>query len=198
MATSKTSKSIGIIAEDVSDVDVVSVLLEKYSPKNTFSIRRFVGNGCGKLKNKCRTWAQALIQGGCQHVFLFHDLDRNAERDLRDLLAAKLPSKEFPTTLVVIPIEELEAWLLSDENALKGAFNLKATPKRYKNCEEVKSPKEELQRLLWNSDRKRYLNTVHNKRIAEKVSLANLRRCPSYRAFDQYVQTKVFVTKMVA
>jgi hypothetical protein len=194
MATSKVSKSIGVIAEDRSDVDVVSALFEKYVPKSNFTVRHFVGNGCGKLKNKCRTWTETLFQLGCEHVFLFHDLDRQIEAELRKLLEERIPKLEFPTALIVIPIEEMEAWLLSDIEAIKAVFAMKAKLKRYKNCEAVNSPKEEIGRLAWNTNKKRYLNTVHNKRIAEKVSLDNLRRCPSYLPFDAYLKKNVFAT----
>ena len=193
MATLKASKSIGVIAEDISDVEVVSLLLEKYVSKNQFAIRRFVGNGCGKLRNKCKTWAETLVKSGCEHVLVFHDLDRQIEAELRATLEKKLPKEKFPTTLIVIPVEEMEAWLLSDEDALRSVFSLKATPKPYPNCELIQSPKEEIGRLIWTSARKRYLNTVHNQRIAEKASLAKLRRCASFLPFDQYITTNVFV-----
>lgn len=193
MATLKASKSIGVIAEDISDVEVVSLLLEKYVSKNQFAIRRFVGNGCGKLRNKCKTWAETLVRSGCEHVLVFHDLDRRNEAELRATLEKKLPKEKFPTTLIVVPIEEMEAWLLSDEDALRSVFSLKTTPKPYPNCELIQSPKEEIGRLVWTAARKRYLNTVHNQRIAEKTSLANLRRCASFLPFDQYITTNVFV-----
>ena len=193
MAILKTSKSIGIIAEDVSDVEVVSVLLEKYVAKNQFAIRRFVGNGCGKLRNKCKTWAETLVRAGCEHVLVFHDLDTQNEAELRTALEKRLPHEKFPTTLIVIPIEELEAWLLSDADALRSVFSLKSTPKPYLNCELVHSPKEEIGRLVWTAAKKRYLNTVHNQRIAERTSLVNLRKCASFRTFDQYITSRVFV-----
>lgn len=109
MATLKASKAIGVIAEDISDVEVVSLLLEKYVSKNQFAIRRFVGNGCGKLRNKCKTWAETLVKSGCEHVLVFHDLDRQIEAELRATLEKKLPKEKFPTALIVISIEEMEA-----------------------------------------------------------------------------------------
>lgn len=192
MATLKPSKGIGVIAEDLSDVQVVEALLTKYSDRNRFFIKKFVGNGCGKLKNKCRAWAATLLASGCHHVFLLHDLDRKKEAELRAILEDKLPCSAFPTSVIVIPVEELEAWLLSDEAAIKAVFSLKTAPKRYPNTEKVKSPKEELGRIVWSLGRKRYLNTVHNRRIAEKVTLDNLRRCRSFMILDDYIQREVF------
>ena len=75
------SKKIGVIAEDSSDVEVICEILEKYMDSSSFSVRKFVGNGCGKLRNKCDAWARLLIKMGCDHLLLFHDLDRNKEAD---------------------------------------------------------------------------------------------------------------------
>lgn len=188
------SKGIGIIAEDSSDVDVVTSILEKYSPRNKFYVKRFVGNGCGKLRNKCSIWIETLFKSGCEIVFVFHDLDRNNVSTLRAALLEKIPANKIPKSLIVIPVEELEAWLLSDQDAIQRVFSLKAKPKRYKNCESVKSPKEELEKLIWTISKKRYLNTVHNERIAQQTSLENLRRCQSFLPFDAFLKTEVFVS----
>ena len=114
MVTSRMSKIIGIIAEDLSDVDVITNLLGKYVERNKFAVKKFVGNGCGKLRNKCGIWATTLFEAGCHHVLIFHDLDRNDEASLRKLLLGKVPKEHSPDSLVVIPTEELEAWLLAD------------------------------------------------------------------------------------
>lgn len=192
MATLSMSKVIGVIAEDKSDVEVVEALLSKYVSKNKFSIKRFVGDGCGKLKNKCDSWTKMLFASGCHHVFVFHDRDRETEFELRKLLDKKLPKELFPRSLIVIPIEELEAWLLSDPVALKEVFNLPKVPKAIADCEAVPSPKEFLERLIWSIGKKRYVNTMHNRKIAERVSLESLVKCSSYIPFDKYVRDEVF------
>ena len=186
------SKKIGLIAEDQSDIDVIINLLAKYVARNEFTTKKFIGNGCGKLKNKCDTWAKQLFDSGCSHVIVFHDLDRNDEATLRETLQKKIPQAIFPNSLIVIPIEELEAWLLSDVSAIKSVFSLKKAPKKFNSCESVKSPKESLEKIIWTLGKKRYLNTVHNQKIAEKTSLIHLRRCASFVLFDTYVRERVF------
>lgn len=192
MVTLKMSKLIGIIAEDLSDVDVVTNFLEKYVDRSKFAVRKFVGNGCGKLRNKCDSWVTTLFESGCHHVLIFHDLDRNDKASLRTLLLKKVPKKQFPNSLIVIPVEELEAWLLSDEAAVREVFGLKKAPPRIEDCESIKSPKEHLAKLVWSLGRKRYLNTAHNKKISAKISVENLRRCPSYRPLDEYIRSTIF------
>jgi Domain of unknown function (DUF4276) len=156
------TRKFGIIAEDESDVDVIVEILCKYFPRNAFSVRKFIGRGCGKIKNKCDSWTRSLFESGCDHVFIFHDLDRNVESNLRNLLEKKVSPSAFPRSLVVIPIEELEAWLLSDASAIKKALSLQKTPKKISNCELINSPKEFLGDLIWKIERKRYINTIHN------------------------------------
>ena len=186
------SKIIGIIAEDTSDVDVITNLIAKYVDRNRFAVRKFVGNGCSKLRNKCGSWATMLFEGGCHHVLVFHDLDRNDEAWIRSHLLERVPKNVFPNSLIVVPIEEIEAWLLSDESAVREVFGLKKTPPRISNCEAITSPKEHLERLVWSIGRKRYLNTTHNNKISMKVSIANLRRCSSYRPLDNYIVSSIF------
>ena len=184
-------KKIGLIAEDDSDIEVIIEILKKYLLNNDFSTRKFVGNGCGKLRTKCGSWAENLFKSGCDYVFIFHDLDRNHEKELRGKIEAKVCPIKNPNSLVVIPKEELEAWLLSDSTALKNAFKLDKEPKPIANCENIQSPKEHLRDLIYKLNKKRYLNTVHNKKIASEISLDNLRRCRSYASFDSFLIQRV-------
>jgi hypothetical protein len=82
----------------------------------------------------------------------------------------------------VIPVEELEAWLLTDPKALKVTFNLKKLPKCPSNPETIRYPKEYLRDLILKTSAKskQYVNTIHNPRIAERVSLASLRKCAAF------------------
>jgi hypothetical protein len=188
----RETQRIGVIAEDKSDVEVITVILEKYAAKNTFEVKKFVGNGCGRLRNKCRTWTETLLKAGCTHVLIFHDLDRNEETKLLKTLLNKVPSKEFPNALIVIPIEEMEAWLLADEAAITKTFALKHPLKKIPSPETVGSPKEEIGRIVWSGAKKRYLNTVHNVKIASTAKRDNLLRCTSYVKLDDYLVMKVF------
>jgi hypothetical protein len=184
----KLSKKIGIIAEDISDIEVVSEILAKYLNENDFTVKKFVGHGCGKLRNKCASWAKLLTKQGCSHILLFHDLDRHCETVLRNELEYKIRLQSVCDSIVVIPNEEMEAWLLSDPQAIKSVFSLKSKPKYIPDCEAIISPKEYLQKVVWALGRKKYLNTVHNKRIANLTSLNNLKRCRSFKVLDEYLQ----------
>lgn len=186
------SKVIGIIAEDNSDIAVIENILTKYVPRNSFSIKRFVGNGCGKLRKNCRSWTETLFRMGCAHVVILHDLDRNDLNSLRRFLESKVDPATFPNSVIVIPIEELEAWLLTDELAIQQVFNLSKPFKRIANTETISSPKEHLRNLIWTKAKRKYLNTVHNQKIAAAISLVNIKRCKSFLPFDNYVRRSIF------
>jgi hypothetical protein len=185
------SKKIGVIAEDNSDIQVIDEIFKKYLNHNEFKIKKFVGNGCGKLRNKCDSWTSTLFKSGCEYVFIFHDLDRNCAIELRKNLEQRVCPKKNENSLIVIPTEELEAWLLSDSKAIKSVFNLKKAPKKIANCEAIGSPKEHIRDLVYKLGKKRYLNTVHNKKIAEETSLTNFKRCKSFKPFHKFIEEKI-------
>jgi hypothetical protein len=183
----KLSKKIGVIAEDNSDIEVINEIISKYLPQEEYKIKKFVGNGCGKLRNKCDSWTNNLFKSGCEYVFIFHDLDRYKEKELRRTLENKVCPKVNPKSLIVIPKEELEAWLLSDAKALKKVFGLEKEPKKISNCEVIESPKEHIRDLMYKLGKKRYLNTVHNKKIAKETCLSNFQRCKSFKPFGDFI-----------
>lgn len=185
------SKKIGLIAEDDSDIKVINEILKKYLKEDSFKIKKFIGNGCGKLNQKCAAWTKNLISQGCNYVIIFHDLDRNKENTLRKSLETKVCPKSYPNSLVVIPKEELEAWLLSDSLAIKKALNLSKCPPQIHNSEEVKSPKEELVKIVYKVDKKRYLNTIHNEKVAVHLSLENLKKCKSFMPLNDFILEKI-------
>lgn len=180
---------IGVIAEDSSDVEVIKEFLAKYMQTHLFQVKPFVGKGCGKLRAKCSAWVDNLSKAGCQHIFIFHDLDRNKEVELRKQIADRLKACTFPNIAVIIPTEELEAWLLSDMAAIKSVFKVTGNLTIKAHCEQISSPKEYLGKLIRQTSQKPYLNTVHNQKIASKTSIASLMTCESYKPFNEYVTT---------
>ncbi len=185
------TNQFGVIAEDNSDIDVAKEIINKYFNENTFIIKKYVGKGSGKLKQKCAAWVINLRKRGCNHIFLFHDLDNNDLSTLRKNLEAKINVKSNPNSLVIIPVKEMEAWLLTDTNAIKNVFNLEKKPKSISNSEIIDSPKEYLRDLVWRIGKKRYLNTVHNSKIASLISIDSFKHCQSYLDFDHYINTKI-------
>lgn len=171
---------IGIIAEDDSDVAVLRELtLSLLKPKNV-GFKRFVGDGCGKLRRKCAAWARILVQQGCRCIVLLHDLDVYDEKELRAMLEEAILTAEAKAKVVLIPKREIEAWLLYDGTAIARAFKAAQPPHLPGNPETIADPKKHLRDLIWKKYRKEYLNTVHNAQIARYINTAMLHRSASF------------------
>lgn len=178
---------IGVIAEDKSDVDVIEEIIAKKRPRNRFKVRKFVGHSCGKVRTKCREWAKNLQMQKCTLLIVVHDLDENNINDLRTQLEAILQPSPIADHIIVIPIREIEAWLLADHSAINKTFGLKL--KRIANPESIRRPKERLRDLVYlrSNKRKVYANTIHNKRIAANASVREFARCSSFVPLNQFL-----------
>lgn len=186
------SSLYGFIGEDNSDVDAFEVILSKYIPKEKFRLKRFVGKGHGKISAKVKAWTEILLNEGCKAVFIVQDLDEYKFKDLKKSLEEKIKSLNTKNNiLVIIPIKELEAWLLTDPKVLQDVFNFLSLPKLPSNPEQCKDPKKEIAdivRKYRQNHRIIYTNTSHNKEILEKLSLISLRKCSSFEQLHRYLE----------
>ena len=182
---------IGVIAEDNSDIEVVNQLAQKIAGKRSFAIRSFVGHGCGKIRGKCQQWASVLRARRCTSIILLHDLDERNLRELSEQLREAFRPCPIQNNIIIIPVREIEAWLLSDEIAIRKAMNLKDRVSRVPNPEALTDPKRKLEEIIYLRSRKtkRYINTVHNGRIAAAMSLERARRCASFRPLEEFLNT---------
>jgi Domain of unknown function (DUF4276) len=171
---------MGIIAEDDSDVAVVREVTSKLLRPHKVGFRRFVGDGCGKLRRKCEAWARILVQQGCSWIVVVHDLDMYHEQELRAELDVAVAPARARASVVLIPKREIEAWLLYDAEAIAKAFHEHQPPRVPGNPELLRDPKKHLGDLIWTKYRKDYLNTLHNALIAKYIDVALLRRSQSF------------------
>jgi hypothetical protein len=184
------SIAIGIIAEDKSDVSVMRELTAKVLPKNQFSVKQFYGSGSARIRAKCRKFADQLVRRGCTRVVVVHDLDASKEEALRKELEDGLTSMDGCTTLVLIPERTIEAWLLSDADAIKRVFTLKKLPKVPHQPESLMNPKEWLGNLVWKLEKKKYVNTIHNEKIAAAISIQKVTRRKSFALYPAYLNNR--------
>lgn len=183
-------KGIGIIVEDNSDFLAIKELIKRISKKDNLTFKKFVGNGCGRIKSKCLAWSENLHRRGCNMLLLIHDLDRKTLNDLNSELKKELDDSPITNKLICIPVEELEAWLLSDPKTLKDIFKLKRLPKIGNKPELISSPKEKLGEFIYAcSDKKvRFLHTKHNQVIASKIPIELIdKKCPSFKPFNKFI-----------
>jgi len=182
---------VGIIAEDDSDVDVVRAIIGLHV--KGIGIDKAVGKGCGKIQGKCRAWATDLKARGCNRLILLHDLDDKVLAALKTALTQALGNSPIQSHVIVVPVREIEAWLLADHNAIKTGLKLKNNIKMVSNPESINRPKEHLRDLIFKASEKklRYLNRTHNKKIAAACSLASLRRCQSFIPLDNFIANHI-------
>ena len=193
MAGLSKAVKIGVIVEAQNDIDVLYELTCKIIRENRFSFLRFVGHGGGAIRKKCASWGKNLLERGCSHLVVVHDLDKNDEKLLRKELEDKIKELRYGHAVVLIPIEEMEAWLLCDARALKTVFSMRRTPSVPRWPEKTAHPKEFLASLVWSNSKKRYLNTIHNRSIARALMLPTLKRCPSFLLYPRFLRS-VFAT----
>lgn len=180
---------IGVIAEDVSDVEVLYELTCKLIRENSFSFKKFVGHGSGVLRRKCTAWAENLFVKGCTHIVVLHDLDDNDENELRLELVGYVKNVGYVGYIILIPVREIEVWLLVDAKALKNVFNMPRIPKLPGKPEAVISPKEKLRDIVWKAAKKHYVNTIHNKKIATASRLSKVKCCRSFRPYPKFIES---------
>lgn len=179
---------IGVIAEGSNDIDVLYEFTCKLMAENSFCFRKFVGHGCGKLRGKCGAWARNLIRRGCTHLVVMHDLDGGDEHKLRQDLDKAIESLPFAGSLVLLPVHEVEAWLLCDALALKRVFNMKKEPKVPTEPEGIREPKEYLRALIRKACGKYYVNTIHNAKIAAEMRITSLEACGSFTPYPRFLK----------
>lgn len=182
---------IGVIAEEHNDVDVLYEFTCKLTSESNFSFSKFVSHGCGKLRRKCRAWSHNLLRRGCSHLVVIHDLDNNDEDSLRNELEDSISGVAFTGHIILIPVYEIEAWLLSDPLALKQTFGMNKVPDVPKHPEAVLEPKEYLRDIVWKYCKKHYINTIHNKRIARLTKIEKLSTCHSFAPYPEFLDCNV-------
>jgi hypothetical protein len=177
--------SIGIIAEEESDFNSIKVLVGRIVSNGSLKFNGFHPGGCSKIKRKAGEYANILATKGCNMLIFVHDLDRNDLKKLKKEIEEKLKGNPIENCLICIPIEEIEAWFLSDQEGIKKIFKLEKFQKIKGLPEEIISPKESLEKCIrWSSNKKIYLTTSHNEILASKLSIEKMKqKCPSFKDF---------------
>lgn len=184
-------KVIGIIAEDNSDFESFKILIKRITQNENLSFKKAIGNGCGRIKRKADSYCKDLKNRGCNMIILVNDLDRNNYLELHKDLSKKMVFHPENCAFLCIPIEEIEAWFLSDPEGLKSAMNLKKKPNIKRLPEQVESPKEYLGEIvsIYSNNERLYLNTKHNPIISAKISIDLMKnKCPSFKGLHDFLK----------
>jgi hypothetical protein len=192
---------IGMIFEcgpEGADLKVCTHLVARISPgvvvvPATLTNKKMMIADCGMMA------AGLLHTDGCVHVLIVWDLfppwrdQKPCRHEDRQNIFASLDAAGVPreqVSLVCIS-EELEAWLLADEEALRAFLSTKTHQAKYipqiKKPERVRNPKERLHRIFRANKRGQYNELEHALGIArEWPNLDRLRRrCETFQRFEQ-------------
>lgn len=187
MTLAKTRK-IGVIAEDKSDFETVRAIIERIPSQSQITLKKAFGKGCTRIYSKGKRMVADLKQKNCDGLIVIHDLDDNAYEKLMNTILRVICPCPIDDHIVIIPIKAIEAWLLTDMNAIQEVFNYtQSRIKEISNTETIDKPKVHLQELVRIRIRKRYLNTVHNSKIASRLDLNKALKCQSFIPLFNYI-----------
>lgn len=172
-----------LIGEDKSDADTIKVLIKRLANNERMTIKTKGYSGCGEMLRKGARDLKLFESLGCTHFVVSYDADNHDPQARKDEVIQKVvkPSGINNHVCVVIPVQELEAWLLADIEAASAIFK-GWQPKPVKNPELISEPKEYLEKLSRQSNKKpRYVHAIHNEKMAWKVDLDKVQqKCKSF------------------
>ncbi len=146
--------------------------------------------GCGELCRKAWSRIQNFADQGATHFIFCHDSDGNDPLEIQGKVEAAIKKKmvlNYPHCIVV-PVQEIEAWVIADEEAIRRVIptlSVKAVPRP----QSIPSPKEWLKKESQRGRSKPlYVPTIHNSKVMEQIDLKKLEmKCPAFRPLKQFV-----------
>ncbi|AGW89714.1 hypothetical protein N234_06702 [Ralstonia pickettii DTP0602] len=184
----------GVIGEDKSDVEVLRHIIERLSPAGKKVVVRTKGyNGCAEMLRKGAKQLMAFEREQCHRFVVCYDSDREdpAQRLKRLISDVIKPAAISGPLCALVPIQEIEAWILADLPAVTNIIQSWVPTEKYPSPENVKDPKEELVKLSRNVVRRpRYSYVMHNPQVAKFLDLDVVyRKCISFRPLADLVRT---------
>ena len=195
-----------ILGEDVSDACTVRALVRRLIERNASSMEKSTAkkarkpsfkpkgyDGWAHLRRKAARDLRQLSRMGWQRFIVCVDCDGPDSEPRRIELQREVIAKSglaAADCCLVIPIQELEAWLLADIEEAGPKVILSWTPAAVTNPERRSSPKEYLRRLSQDPHTKkaRYNEVLHNEKLAEHLRLDRVEaKCPSFAPLVDFV-----------
>lgn len=188
-----------VIAEASSDIDCLKILIRNLANNKSIPIEGKGFGSCGDMLNK---GAKLLSFYGKQkesHKFIIcYDRDKDSAQQRYEQVISKIikPAeikKAGNLICILIPTEEIEAWILADIKAVSKVFSSFQSKKEFLHPETVANPKETLESLI-NKDKQRplYTDTSDNKQIMEYLDLEIVKKkCPSFAELADFVENNI-------
>lgn len=178
---------IGIVAEGLpnSDAQIISELVKKILPEGPSFISRPGGSRGNVIKKYCG-WLEEFRNEKVDKALVIIDQDMSCLKALVEKLQEKIKGRKynFQVKFHVIK-EEIETWLLSDEQAISRVVE-RNIPRVNETLEDIQQPKEKLKDILSRAKATYTPDTL--RRIAAESDIEHISyRCPGFQRFRQLV-----------
>lgn len=180
----------GILGEDPSDANTLKAIVRRLAGNDRLPIRIKGYSGGSEMLRKGAAQLKLFAALDCSRFIVCHDADGPDPTESYGKVTGRIvgPSGVQPCC-IVIPVQELEAWLLADIEAVTHLIT-SWRPKPIPNPEAIDSPKEHLEKLSRKSNqRPRYVHAIHNERLALHIDLMKVaKKCPSFKTLADFVR----------
>lgn len=183
-----------ILAEDNNDIECLKVLIKRLKNDDSIKIKGKGFNCCGNMLNKGKRELELQEKRGCNKFIICYDRDKATVQERYKEVVTKIITKSNikikNNICILIPTEEMEAWILADMDAISKAIPSWKPNKKFPNPEKVSNPKEELTRLSRTQNSKPLYNyATDNARILKHVDLEILKhKCKSFVALADFIE----------
>jgi hypothetical protein len=163
----------GILGEDDSDVQTLKVLVKRLARNESLRVKTKGYGGCGEMLRKGARQLQLFKSLSVKRFVVCYDADGPDPEPKRQLVLEKIvkPSGLNTGWCVVVPVQELEAWILADIECAVNVFP-SWEPSPIGNPEKITEPKEFVEKLSRDSKKRpRYSHAIHNEKMALYLDL---------------------------
>ena len=179
-----------ILGEDITDANTLRVLVRRLAGNESLKVTPMGFRGSSKMLRRGAMELRNFQRLRHTRFIVCHDADGPDPVPKRELVRERIvkPSGVAEQCCIVIPVQELEAWILADIECAAKVFR-SWVPKPIDNPEGIRKPKEYLERLSKGSKgRPLYSHATHNEQMAKYLDLDVVKRkCPSFRTLADFV-----------
>jgi hypothetical protein len=181
----------GIIGEADSDAKTLKVLVRRLAGNESLTIKPKGYEGAPQMLRKGAEQMRLFDRLGMKRFIIAYDSDTDDPKDRYETVMREIvrPSGIRNDYCILIPVQEIEAWILADIEAVSRVLtSWKPSPER-RPPESINKPKEHLERLSRiNGKKPIYDHTTHNEKVAKYLRLDVVReRCPSFVPLARFV-----------
>jgi hypothetical protein len=180
-----------ILAEDRSDAETLAVIVRRLLNDDRAPLLKKGFSGCAELCRKGAAHINQFRARGATRFIVCHDADRNNPAEIRQVVQRRIiaPANCAAASCIVVPVQELEAWIIADEQAVSRVIPTLALPE-VAQPEQLDDPKEWIIRnSRVRNARPLYAYAAHNMRVAVYLDFDRIaQKCPSFRPLQAFVR----------